>query len=45
MGHFGRNLLLILRNIEKGKREKESWYQYVFLGVARENVATEERQR
>jgi hypothetical protein len=31
-----------LRNIEKGKREKKFWYQYVFLGVARENEATEE---
>jgi hypothetical protein len=26
-----------LRNIEEGKKEKKSWYQYVFLGVAREN--------
>ena len=31
-----------LRNIEKGKKEKKSWYQYVFLGLARENEATEE---
>ena len=23
-----------LRNIEKAKKEKKSWYQYVFLGVA-----------
>src|ERR1700730_7561642 len=29
-----------LRNIEKRKKEKKSWYQYVFLGVARENEAT-----
>jgi hypothetical protein len=33
-----------LRNIEKGKKEKKSWYQYVFLGVARENEATDEEQ-
>jgi len=23
-----------LRNVEKAKKEKKSWYQYVFLGVA-----------
>ena len=34
-----------LRNIEKVKKEKKSWYQYVFLGVARENEATEEVRR
>jgi hypothetical protein len=28
-----------LRNIEKAKKEKKSWYQYVFLGLARENEA------
>jgi len=28
--------------IEQGKKEKKSWYQYVFLGLARENEATEE---
>jgi hypothetical protein len=31
-----------LRNIEKEKTEKKSWYQYVFLGGARVNEATEE---
>jgi len=31
-----------LRNIEKEKTEKKSWYQYIFLGGARENEATEE---
>jgi hypothetical protein len=30
-----------LRNIEQGKKEKKSRYQYVFLGLARENEATE----
>jgi hypothetical protein len=34
-----------LRNIEEGKKEKKSWYQYVFLGVGRENGATEEVRR
>jgi hypothetical protein len=34
-----------LRNIEKGKKEKKSWYQYIFLGVAWENEATEEVRR
>ncbi len=23
-----------VRNIQKGKKEKKSWYQYIFLGVA-----------
>src|SRR5271157_347527 len=30
------------RNSERGKKEKKSRYQYVFLGLARENEATEE---
>jgi hypothetical protein len=34
-----------IRNIEKGKREKKSWYQYVFLGLAWENEATAEVRR
>ena len=34
-----------LRNIEKGKKEKKSWYQYVFLGLVWENEATEEVRR
>jgi hypothetical protein len=34
-----------LRNIEIGKKEKKSWYQYVFLGLALENKATEEVRR
>jgi hypothetical protein len=34
-----------LRNIEKGKKEKKSWYQYVFLRLAWENEATEEVRR
>jgi hypothetical protein len=29
-----------VRNMENGKKEKKSWYQYVFLGVARQDVAT-----
>jgi len=33
-----------LRNIAKRKKEKESWYEYVFPGVARDNEATEEGQ-
>src|SRR5713101_1208786 len=33
---------IYLRNIEKGKKEKKSWYQYVFLGLAWEHEATEE---
>jgi hypothetical protein len=36
--------LTYLRNIEKGKKEKKSWYQYVFLGIARGNEATDEGQ-
>jgi len=31
-----------LRNIEKVKTEEKSWYQYVFLGLAWENEATDE---
>jgi hypothetical protein len=31
-----------LRNSERGKSKEKSWYQYVFLGVARENEATVE---
>jgi hypothetical protein len=34
-----------LRNLEKAKKEKKSWYQYVFLGVARENETTRGRKR
>jgi hypothetical protein len=30
-----------LRNIRKGKKEKKSWYQYVFLGATRQNEATD----
>jgi hypothetical protein len=29
-----------VRNIENGKMEKKSWYQYVLLGVARQSAAT-----
>jgi hypothetical protein len=43
-GNFGYNPYYI-RNIEKGKREKKSWYQYVFLGLAWENEATAEVRR
>jgi hypothetical protein len=30
---------------EKRKKEKKSWYQYVFLGFAGEDEATEEVRR
>jgi hypothetical protein len=36
---------IYLRNIVEGKKEKKSWYQYVFLGVARENETTTGRKR
>jgi hypothetical protein len=36
---------IYLRNIEEGKKEKKSWYQYVFLGVAREIEITTGRKR
>jgi len=36
-GESGAQPHIWLRNIEKGKKEKKSWYQYVFLGLAREN--------
>jgi hypothetical protein len=36
---------IYLRNIEEGKKGKKSWYQYVFLGVARENETTTGRKR
>ena len=45
MGEFGAQPPIYIRNIEKGKKEKKSWYQYVFLGLARENEATEEVRR
>jgi hypothetical protein len=32
-----------LRNIEEGKREKKSWYRYVFLEGDREIGATDGR--
>jgi hypothetical protein len=31
-GDLGRYPLTYIRNIEKGKKEKKSWYQYIFLG-------------
>jgi hypothetical protein len=34
---LARRFAKFLRNIEKGKKEKKSWYQYVFLGIAPEN--------
>jgi hypothetical protein len=34
----------LLRNIEKGKKEKKSWYQYVFLEAAGQNDATDGRE-
>ncbi len=33
---------IYLRNIERAKKEKKSWYQYVFLRLVWENEATEE---
>jgi hypothetical protein len=29
--NLGRNPLTYIRNIQKGEKEKKSWYQYVFL--------------
>src|SRR5260370_41634299 len=44
-GKYRTLLPTYLRNIENAKKEKKSWYQYVFLGVARENETTTGRKR
>jgi len=31
-----------LRNIEEGKTEEKSWYQYFFLGLAQNGETSEE---
>jgi len=40
--HFGRDLSIYIRNIEKAKKEKKSWYQDVFLAVSTRNETTGE---
>jgi hypothetical protein len=42
--YFGRNLPTYIRNVEKAKEEKKSWYQYVFLGVTLKSETTGGRQ-
>ena len=42
--YFGPNLPIYIRNVEKAKKEKKSWYQYVFPGVAIKSETTGERQ-
>jgi hypothetical protein len=42
--HFGRDLPIYIRNVEKAKKEKKSWYQYVFLAVAMRSEAAGGRQ-
>jgi len=34
-----------LRNIQKGKKEKKSWYWYIFLEVTRGELAHSEEER
>jgi len=38
--YFGRDLPIYIRNVEKAKKEKKSWYQYVFLEVAIKSETT-----
>ena len=36
--------LIYIRNVEKAKKEKKSWYQYVFLAVVIRSETTGGRQ-
>jgi len=42
--YFGRDLPIYIRNVDRAKKEKKSWYQYVFLAVVIRSETTGGRQ-